>query len=77
MDTIIRRGKSVEERILEAEDRSSRWLAECQKANEAGNNAYAKDCSAKSAYWFARLDALKKRVALTVPGVNEVHSTAG
>lgn len=45
-------------KILDAEDRMNRWLADGNEAEERGNTAKAEKCFAKSQYWLDRYNRL-------------------
>lgn len=48
----------LQERILEAEVRSNKWLADGNEAREGGNLAEAEKCYAKSQFWLDRYNLL-------------------
>lgn len=52
---------TIEEKALDAEVRSSRWLADGNEANERGNRDKAEKCYAKSQYWLDRYNKLTGR----------------
>lgn len=49
---------SLKARQLDAEVRSSQWLADGNEARESGNIAKAEKCYAKSQYWLDRYNRL-------------------
>ena len=51
--------RTVAERALDAEVRSSQWLADGNEANEAGQHEKAERCYAKSQYWLDRANHLR------------------
>ena len=53
--------KPRRERILDAETRGSRWLADGNAAREAGDTAKADECYAKAQYWLDRANLLSGR----------------
>lgn len=53
--------KTLTEKILEAETRGSRWLADGNAANEQGNHAKAERCYNKAQYWLDRYNRLTGR----------------
>lgn len=53
--------KPLTDRILDAEVRASKWLADANAAREAGNEAGAAECDAKSQYWLDRYNLLSGR----------------
>ncbi|MEM8515199.1 hypothetical protein RCH14_004559 [Massilia sp. MP_M2] len=50
--------KSLKARQLDAEVRSSQWLADGNEARENGDKAKAEKCYAKSLYWLDRYNLL-------------------
>jgi hypothetical protein len=50
--------KPLAERLLDAETRGSRWLADGNAANERGERAKAEQCWAKGQYWLDRANLL-------------------
>lgn len=50
--------KSLKARQLDAEVRSSQWLADGNEARESGNIARAEKCYAKSQFWLDRYNLL-------------------
>ena len=46
--------KPLAERILDAEVRASRWLADANAARERGNTKRAAECDSKSQFWLDR-----------------------
>lgn len=50
--------KTLQEKITEAHERSSHWLAEANEASERGDNAKAEKLYAKSQVWLDRLNKL-------------------
>lgn len=64
---IVRRGKTLEERRLEAETRASQWLADGNAAREAGDMVKAEQCYTKSQFWLDRLNLLENRAAKAAP----------
>lgn len=53
--------KPLGERILDAEVRASKWLADANEARESGNEKRAAACDAKSQYWLDRFNVLSGR----------------
>lgn len=53
--------KPLSERILDAEVRASKWLAEANEAREGGSEKRAAECDAKSQYWLDRFNLLSGR----------------
>ena len=51
-------GNTLAQRILDAEVRSSQWLADGNEARESGNTAKADKCYAKSQFWLDRYNLL-------------------
>lgn len=49
------------DRILEAEVRASKWLADANEARERGDVTLAAKCDAKSQYWLDRFNFLNGR----------------
>lgn len=47
-----------ERKMLEAEQRGSRWLADANEAAERGDHAAAEKAYAKSQYWLDRYNRL-------------------
>jgi len=50
--------KSHREKMIEAEQRGSHWLAEGNEAEERGDKAKAERCFEKSQYWLDRYNKL-------------------
>ena len=50
--------KTLRERMLDAEVRSSQWLADGNEARESGQLAKAEKCYAKSQFWLDRYNLL-------------------
>lgn len=50
--------RSLNERIIEAEQRGSHWLAEGNEASELGNTEKAERCYEKSQFWLDRYNTL-------------------
>lgn len=50
--------KTLQERILDADARASRWLADGNEAIESGDAQRASVCYAKSQYWRDRYNLL-------------------
>lgn len=50
--------KPLHERILDAEVRCSRWLADGNEALEAGLTEKAEECYSKSQFWLDRYNLL-------------------
>lgn len=50
--------RSLAERILDAEVRASKWLADANEAREQGRSGVAAKCDAKSQYWLDRYNML-------------------
>lgn len=50
--------KSLEERILDAEVRGSRWLADANELAEKGDREKAEEYYAKAQYWLDRYNLL-------------------
>lgn len=49
---------TTKEKMLQAEERGSRWLADGNEAEERGNRAKAEKCFAKAQYWLDRYNKL-------------------
>lgn len=50
--------KTLKERMIEAEQRGSHWLAEGNEAHERGDNKKAERCYEKSQFWLDRYNTL-------------------
>ena len=50
--------KALSEKIIEAEERGSRWLADGNEAEERGDRAKAEWCFEKSQFWLDRYNRL-------------------
>ena len=50
--------KPLRERILDADARASRWVADGNEAAESGDGERAAACYAKSQYWLDRYNLL-------------------
>ena len=50
--------RSIHDRILHADDMSSRWLADGNEAKERGDNVQAEKCYEKSQFWLDRFNLL-------------------
>lgn len=50
--------KSLEERILDAEARGNRWLADGNEFQERGQLARAEECYRKGQFWLDRYNRL-------------------
>jgi len=50
--------RNLHERILDADVRSSQWLADGNEAREKGNMKKAEECYRKSQYWRDRYNLL-------------------
>ena len=50
--------KSLQERILEAETRGNKWLADGNEASERGDKARAEACYEKGQFWLDRYNLL-------------------
>lgn len=50
--------RSTHERMIEAEERGSKWLADGNEAEERGNLKKAEQCYEKSQFWLDRYNAL-------------------
>lgn len=50
--------RPLADRILDAEVKASRWLADAYRARESGNSERAAQCDAKSQYWLDRYNLL-------------------
>ena len=50
--------KTLQEKIIEAEDNGSRWLADGNEAEERGNLVRAERCYQKSQFWLDRYNKL-------------------
>ena len=46
-------------KIIEAEQRASKWLADGNEAEERGNAVKAEKCFAKAQFWLDRLNLLQ------------------
>lgn len=55
---MARSKKPLNERIAEADTRSSQWLADGNEAAERGDHERAEFCYAKSQFWIDRLNSL-------------------
>lgn len=55
------RKHSLQDRILEAEVRASKWLADANQARERGDDKRAAECDTKSQYWLDRFNHLSGR----------------
>ena len=53
--------RSLADRILDADVRSSRWLADGNEARERGDKALAEKCYEKSQFWLDRYTLLTNR----------------
>lgn len=51
--------KALSDRILDAEIRAGKWLADGNEAFEAGNIARSEACYDKSQYWLDRANKLR------------------
>jgi hypothetical protein len=51
--------KSLHDRILEANERGNRWLADGNEAAEAGDKLKAERCYQKGQFWLDRLNLLE------------------
>jgi hypothetical protein len=49
----------MNEKIIDAEDRGSRWLADGNAASERGNQKKAEACYAKAQFWLDRANKLR------------------
>ncbi len=50
--------QALPDRILDAETRSSQWLADANEARESGNVKRAEECDRKSQFWLDRYNLL-------------------
>ena len=50
--------KSLYERTIDAEERSNRWLADGNEAEERGDTTKADQCFEKSQFWLDRYNRL-------------------
>jgi len=50
--------KGLRDRIVDAEVRGSRWLADGREAEERGDRAKAEECFRKSQFWLDRYNRL-------------------
>lgn len=50
--------KSIHERILDAETRGSRWLADGNEYSERGDHVKAQKCYDKAQFWLDRYNTL-------------------
>lgn len=48
----------IKQRIIDADARASRWLADANEARERGDAQRAADCDAKGQYWRDRYNLL-------------------
>lgn len=53
--------KPLADRILDAEVRSSQWLADANDARERGDERRAAECDTKSQFWLDRYNLLSGR----------------
>jgi hypothetical protein len=53
--------KQLQERILDAESKGSRWLSDGNAAREAGDLAKADKCYTKAQFWLDRANLLSGR----------------
>lgn len=53
--------RPLADRMLDADVRASRWLADANEARERGDNKYAAECDAKSQHWLDRFNLLSGR----------------
>lgn len=59
--------RPLADRILDAEVKASKWLADANKARESGNAEQASVCDAKSQYWLDRYNVLAGRSGRPAP----------
>jgi hypothetical protein len=50
--------KTLKDRILDAETRGNKWLADGNEASERGDQPRAEECYAKGQYWLDRYNLL-------------------
>ena len=48
----------LKRRIMDADERASRWMADGNEASEAGNTSKAEKCYEKSQFWRDRFNKL-------------------
>lgn len=53
--------RPIKDRMLDAEERGSRWLADGNEAKERGDLARAEECYAKGQFWLDRFNLLSGR----------------
>lgn len=51
--------KSLQEKIVEAEQRASKWLADANEQSERGNKSKAEELYAKAQFWLDRMNKLR------------------
>ena len=59
--------KLLPERLLDAETRGSRWLADGNAASEAGDSFGAELCYQRAQYWLDRANLLSGRSDKPIP----------
>lgn len=59
--------KPLADRMLDAEVRASRWLADANEARERGDRQRAAECDAKSQFWLDRYNLLAGRSERPAP----------
>jgi hypothetical protein len=50
--------KTLKDKIIDAEERGNKWLADGNEAAERGDNAKAERCYEKSQFWLDRYNKL-------------------
>lgn len=53
--------RSLHDRILDAEERGNRWLADGNEARERGDMKRANECYEKGQFWLDRFNLLTSR----------------
>jgi hypothetical protein len=51
--------KTLEQKIIDAHEMASKWLADGNEASEKGNHAKAERCYEKSQFWLDRAHKLE------------------
>ncbi len=55
------RKQTVAERVLDADTKASKWLADANEARESGQLELAAKCDGRSQYWLDRFNLLSGR----------------